>query len=204
MDRTLKKPTMNIIERVKNLIISPDKEWDAIKQEDKNVMQVFTTFVVPMLIIPCAAVFIGLSFVGYKVIFFTVKGVEFGIRYAIVLGAVQIITYFAGTYILDALTTTFKGQRNVNRSAQLVGFSMTAVFVAGIFLVIPSLYALTLLGSLYAFYIMFTGLPKLLQPAEDQKLAFFVLSVFILGIVYYASLELLTRLIFQMGGSMHM
>ncbi len=60
---------MNLIERVKKIMMSPKEEWLVIEQENTPVAQILTTYLVPLALIPAIATFIGFGVVGYSVPF---------------------------------------------------------------------------------------------------------------------------------------
>ena len=55
---------MNIIERVKNIIVAPKKEWGVIAAEEGSVSSVLTTYVLPLSLIGAAATLIGWGLIG--------------------------------------------------------------------------------------------------------------------------------------------
>ena len=55
---------MNLVERVKKLLISPTPEWQVIKGETHTVVGLYTQYVMILAAIPAIASFIGWSVVG--------------------------------------------------------------------------------------------------------------------------------------------
>ena len=55
---------MNLVERAKNILISPAKEWEVIKQENLTVSQMFLNYAVILAAIPAIAGFIGYTLFG--------------------------------------------------------------------------------------------------------------------------------------------
>jgi hypothetical protein len=190
---------MNLIERAKNMLINPKAEWAKAETEQNTLGGLFTSYVLPLLIIPTVAAFVGMSFIGYTILMFVIKGVELGIRYAIIVAASTIVTYFVSAIIINALAPTFKGQKNQDQAAKLSAYSMTAVCVAGIFFIIPSLYALALIGSMYSFYIMYTGMARTMKVPEDQVIGYVVISALAMVLVYFISLELFSEILIRSG-----
>lgn len=50
---------MNIVERAKNILISPKTEWEVIKNEQSTVADLFTKYALILALIPAVAGFIG-------------------------------------------------------------------------------------------------------------------------------------------------
>ena len=73
--------------------------------------------------------------------------------------------------IVDALAPTFDAQKNFPNALKLTVYSYTPGWLAGIFLLIPGLSFLTILG-LYGLYLMWLGLPPLMQAPRDKALPY--------------------------------
>jgi len=85
---------MEIINRVKNVLLSPKTEWLAIEAENTPHSKVFTSYVVPLALIPAVAAFIGYGLIGYSVFGVHIGGsVNWGLRQVIM----QYIAMLGGT-----------------------------------------------------------------------------------------------------------
>jgi hypothetical protein len=170
-----------MIERIKGILLSPKAEWDKIEQENTSLTDVFVKYVLILAAIPAIATFIGYSFIGYTVGAFgysyTIKGIDIGVRYAIISYITSCASFFISTIVIDALATAFKSEKNINRSAQLVGYSMTAGLIAGILNILPMLGILAFLAGIYGMVILFFGLAKMKKTPKDQEVVYFVISV---------------------------
>ena len=56
---------MNLVERVKKILLQPKQEWAVIKGETHTVAGLYTRYVMILAAIPAIATFIGFSIVGY-------------------------------------------------------------------------------------------------------------------------------------------
>jgi hypothetical protein len=159
---------MNLVERVKAILLTPRTEWPVIATEPGDAGYLFKNYVAILAAIPAVAGFIGGSLVGYNV-----PGLG-TIRVSVFAGlAGAIVGYvlaFAITYVValiaDALAPRFGGQRNFAAALKLTAYSYTPGWLAGIFAAVPSLAFLGILG-LYALYLFWVGAPVLMRvPAE--------------------------------------
>ena len=83
---------------------------------------------------------------------------------AIYLASFAIVLVLA--LIIDTLASRFGAQKNFTAALKLAIYSHTPVWLAGIFLILPGLSFLMLLG-LYGAYLLQAGLPALMKaPAE--------------------------------------
>ena len=73
--------------------------------------------------------------------------------------------------IIDALAPSFRSQRNFPNALKLSVYSFTPVWLAGIFILIPGLRFLTILG-LYGLYLMWTGMTPLMGSPRDKSLLY--------------------------------
>jgi hypothetical protein len=168
-----------LIERVKAILLTPQTEWPVIAREPGDVSALFTHYVAILALIPALAGFIGMSLVGSYVPFFRgLVSAAFG--YVITFVVVYIVAM-----IVDALAPTFDAQKNFPNALKLTVYSYTPGWLAGIFLLIPGLSFLSILG-LYGLYLMWLGLPPLMQAPRDKALPYaaaVVVSAVILAIV---------------------
>ena len=69
--------------------------------------------------------------------------------------------------VIDLLAPRFGGQKNFANALKLSVYSHTPLWLAGIFLLIPGLNFLLILG-LYGLYLLWTGLPLLMRVPDEQ------------------------------------
>lgn len=164
---------MNLVERVKRILLSPKAEWEVIDAEPTTPAELYTRYIVPLAAIGPIAQLIGYSVFGVTVPFVGTYRVPVGS--AITQALATYILTLAGTYVLaliiDALAPTFNGQKSQIQALKLTAYSLTASWVAGIFALIPGLRILTLLG-LYSLYLLYLGLPVLMKTPREKALAY--------------------------------
>ncbi|MGZ8552968.1 MAG: hypothetical protein ACXWV8_06150, partial [Chitinophagaceae bacterium] len=74
---------MNLIDRAKNIIISPAKEWDVIATEIPDTGKIITGYVLPLAGAAALAAFIGYGFIGVSYFGIRVSGINWGIYHAV-------------------------------------------------------------------------------------------------------------------------
>jgi len=187
---------MNLVERAKNIIVSPKTEWDAVSAEEPNIQQILLGYVLPLALIPTIAVIIGWGLIG--IFGFT------SINYGIAMGLVQLINAFLSVlvagFVIDLLAPSFGSQKNMGRAVQLVAYSMTPVWIAGILNILPTIGWLAGLIGLYGLYLMFLGLAPLMKTPEDKKVGYLVVSIIILIVVYFVIAAILTAIFMAIFG----
>ena len=172
---------MNLVERVKAILLQPKSEWTVIEGEPGDISFLLTNYVAILAAIPAVCTFIGGSIIGYgpfRVGLFA--GLIHAVfTYVLTLGGVVVVAY-----IIDFLAGTFGGRSNLNNAMKVASYAPTAAWLAGVFNLIPVLAILGLLG-LYSVYLLHTGLATLMKPAQDKAL-FYTIAVIVCVIVIWA------------------
>jgi Yip1 domain len=172
---------MNLVERAKNIIISPKTEWEAIANEEPNIQQIIVGYVIPLAVISALASFIGYGLVGVP---FLGAIVSWGIAQAIIVICTALLSVFIAAFVVDALAPSFGSQKSMGRAVQLIAYSMTPSWIGGIFNIYPPLGILGILFGLYGLYVLFLGFTPLMKTPEDKKVGYIIVSILVLVIVY--------------------
>ncbi len=189
---------MSLIERVKNILLQPKKEWPVIDRETTDTAGLYTGYIIPLAAIGPVAGAIGMSMFG-------ILGMRLPLGVALVHAVVSYGLALAMVYvmalIINALATTFGGRQNLNQALKVMAYAMTAAWVMGIFSLIPMLAVLGLLGALYSLYLLYLGLPVLMKAPPEKALAY-TLVVIVCGIVIFTIIGWVSGL--MLAGSMPM
>jgi hypothetical protein len=185
---------MNIVERVKKILLQPGEEWGVIAAESTTTSELYRNYIIPLAAIGPIAFVIGMSVLGMGMPF--VGRFRIPIGTAISSAVVQYILSLVGVYVLalivDYLAPTFSGEKNVNQALKLTAYSMTASWLAGIFILIPALSVLSILLSLYGLYLLYLGIPPLMKAPQEKALPYTIVIV-IAAVVIFAILSWVPR-----------
>ncbi|MDP1976416.1 Yip1 family protein [Undibacterium sp.] len=170
---------MNLIERAKNIILTPQKEWLVIEVENTVTIDLFKNYVAPLAAIPAVASFIGMSIIGFSV---PMLGT---IRLPIIAGISAMVMSFVfaliGVYLIalliDALAPQFGATKNPAQALKVAAYSFTPAWLAGILSLLPSLSMLGVLAGLYGIYLLYLGLPVLMKVPQEKAAAYTAVSV---------------------------
>lgn len=176
---------MALVDRVKAILLTPQKEWPVIESESATPASLYTGYIIPLAAIPAVAGFIGMSLFGVRVLGASFKvPMATGLTTAVVNYVLTLAGVFVLALIIDALAPSFGGQKSQIQALKLAAYASTASWLAGIFLIIPALSILSIVG-VYSLYLMFLGLPVLMKSPPDKSLVYTI--VVILGaIILYA------------------
>jgi len=155
---------MDILQRARNIIMTPKTEWLVIATEQPNTAEIFKGYVLPLALIPAIAYIIGFGVIG--------RGMMSSFSWVIAMGLIQFILAFVGVYlsayVIAYLAPRFGSQQDMGRAAQLVAYSYTPAWVAGILSLVPALGVLVFVGGLYGLYLMYLGLPQMMKNPSGQ------------------------------------
>jgi hypothetical protein len=174
---------VNLVARVKAIMLAPQAEWPVIAQEPGEPGILLVRYVAILAVIPALARFIGSSLIGgYTPVVFGVIGAI--VSYFLTFGVV-----YAVAAVIEGLAGSFGARRDFRNAFKLSVYSYTPVWLAGIFLLVPGLNFLTILG-LYGFYLLWLGLPPLLEAPREKAFGYacavlvcaVVLALVVLGI----------------------
>jgi hypothetical protein len=184
---------MNLIERAKNICITPKTEWDVISPETTETQQLMLGYVAPLAAIGAVAGFVGNSVIGHSnfLIGSYRMPIAAGLGIAILTFVMAFIAVFVLSLIINALAPSFGGEKNSAQAMKVAVYSYTPAWIAGIFQLIPMLGILAILGALYALYLLYLGLPKLMKCPEDKAIGYTAVVV-ICAIVLSVVIGILT------------
>lgn len=177
---------MNLVERAKNILITPKTEWEVIKNEQTTTADLFTKYAMILALIPVIATIIGFSLIGMSYGFaITFKWpIGSSLIYGIISYGLGLVAVYVVAMIVDALAPSFGSTKNMDASLKVVVYSYTASYVAGIFMILPMLSWLALLVGLYSFYLMYLGLIIVKETPQDKVVGYLIVTV-IIAIVFY-------------------
>ena len=168
--------------------MSPDSAWAAIATERAEAAPLITGYVLPLAGAAAVAQMIGVSVVGqnlgllgtYRMPITTALGMALA---SLVFAAVGVVVL---SIMIDALAPIFGAERNREQALKVAVYSATPVWLAGLLQIMPVLGVLALVGGLYALYVLYLGLPRLMKCPADKTLAYFgtvIACAIVIGVV---------------------
>jgi hypothetical protein len=169
-----------IIQRARALLISPRTEWPVIAAEPATTQELYREYIMILAAIPPICEFVKVSILGYAWHGFRVY--RLGVGAGLTAAIVQYVTSLAAVYVLavivEALAPNFAGQSNRVQALKVAGYSYTAVWIAGVALILPGLSGLVALaGALYSVYLLYLGLPSTMKVLPERATGYTALVV---------------------------
>ena len=185
---------MNLVERIKGILLQPQTEWAAIEREPGDAGYLFPNYVMIVAAIPAVCTFIGTSIIGfgaYRV------GIVGGLLRMIVVYVLALASVFVAAYIIDFLAGTFGARKNLDNAMKVSAYAPTAAWLAGVFNIIPALAILGVLG-LYSLYLLYTGIAALMKPPAD-KVLIYTIAVIVCAIILWIIVFTVPAMFFGMS-----
>jgi hypothetical protein len=202
---------MSLVDRAKNILLSPATEWDAIAKEPATVGGLFTGYAIPLMLLPLIGQIVGLGLLGIGAEGYALMGLgTIGIMGAAIVGAIGlglgILLLYAMIFAVKAISPSFNGNSDMVQAAKLMVYASTPSWVAG--LITPSLGALGGLVGLaavaYVVYLLYIGVRSMLEVPQEKSAGFTVVIV----LIYIVLTVVLSMVVFGlllttvMGGAM--
>ena len=170
---------MQLVQRAKNIIVTPKTEWEAIAADPTPTAAIVTGYVLPLAALAAVAGFIGMCLVGMSLPFLGTyrMGIGWGLGLAIYNVIMAVVFVYVIGFIIDALAPTFGGQKNMAQAVKLAAYSYTPAWLASILTIIPALGILVLIGAIYGLYLLYLGLPRLMRNPPEKSAGYTALVV---------------------------
>jgi hypothetical protein len=200
--------SFNIVATFKHaidLVKSPASVMTAYRDSDTPLNSLMIHYVAVLAIVPFVAILIGdlwyyglfgyLGFLGFG-------GYGYAILSAILTYVLDIVAVFVVGFVTWKLAPSFGTTTTQVRATRLAAYAFTPAFLISILNIIPFIGVLSILGFLYGLYILYLGLPIMLNTPKDKALTYVIVVVVVTLIVYFviaAIIGTITALVFLHG-----
>lgn len=184
---------MELVSRVKGIILRPKEEWPVISAEKTTIPDLYKSYILILAAIGPVASMIGMSVIGINLPFMGAYRLPFlaAVSSALVQYALTLVGVYVLALVIDALAPTFSGEKNLDQAFKLAAYSYTPAWLVGIFMLVPALSVLGILG-LYGLYLLYLGLPLLMKSPGEKSMGYTV-AVVIAGFVIFLIVGFISR-----------
>jgi Protein of unknown function (DUF1282). len=197
---------MALLQHAFGIMTNPSAEWVSVRDDKSSFKQVFLSHVPFLALVPSLSAFYGVTQVGWVV---GDNVTRLSTNSALSLCALTYVALLVGVFVLGEFANWMSRTYGVAESEErrhhagtaLAVCATTPMFLAGLFLIVPSIWVNTLAmiaaGS-YAVYLIYEGMPILMN--IDKNRAFmYSSSVITVGLVLMVSAMIGTVLVWGMG-----
>lgn len=194
---------MNIVDRVKNILLKPKETWPVIEGEETTPASLYKDYLMILAAIPAVCGFIGMSLIGIGGFGFSIK-IPFlsGLVTMVVQYVMSLVGVYVFSLIINALAPTFGGQKNSLNALKLAVYATTASMIGGLFSLLPTLAMLGVLCGLYSIYLIYLGLPVLMKNPQEKSVVYTIVILLVgivIGIIMGAVTALVTPNPYKLG-----
>ncbi len=178
---------MEQLDRAVSILKNPLAELTKVKSEEMSEDYLMKQYIAILAVIPAIAIIIGYGVVGISIGF--LGNFKYPIEWAVVYGILTYILSIVGVYILsiviNALAPNFASKQNPLQTLKLAAYSYTPVLLGGIFNIIPMLGIIALLFALYGLYILYLGIPVLMETPKEQAMTYTIVVIVAMIVIYF-------------------
>src|SRR6185312_12009224 len=159
-----------LIDRVKNILLTPKAEWARIGPEPADVGRLYIGYALPLIALSAICGFIGSALIGLPLI--GRLPMVWALSQAIFNVAVQLICLFVMAFIANALAPSFGSKQDQGQAHKLVVYGSTAGMLAGVLAIFPPLAILGLVAAIYSIVLLYQGLPAVMGTPADKQVGY--------------------------------
>jgi len=179
----------SLIERIKNIVLTPKTEWLVIEGEPTSVAQLYSGYVMPMAAFAAVMSFIRMSVIGVSLPFGgTIRTpVASGLVSSIVTFILGLIGLYLVGIIINMLAPTFAGGRDQRQALKTAAYALTPAWLGTALTFLPLGTLLQLLAGIYGIYVLYLGLPVMMRSPQDEAggyTAAVVVCTILVGILF--------------------
>ena len=172
-------PLARLVARVRGILLAPRREWPRIAAEAATPADIYLRYVVPLVALGAIASSVGAWLFGIRAVpYGSVRlGPGAALTGALLHFVLQLAAVVIVSLIVNALAPTFGGRKDARRALQVTAYSFTPAWVAAALMILPALDVIASLLGLYGLFLLYTGLPVLMQSTRDRTLGYTVVIV---------------------------
>ena len=177
---------MDIVQRVQSILLKPKEEWVKIKAEPTTVAGLFTSYIMILAAIPAVFQFLGHVLVGQRLPLVGVFRWSIGraLGNAVVTYIFALVAVYLFALVVNELAPTFSSTKSMTSALKLTAYSMTPGWVAGVLYIVPGLWALSLVASLYGLFLLYLGFDTpMMETPKDKIMGYMVLSIVVIVVL---------------------
>jgi hypothetical protein len=199
VDPTTTTTSAGLIDRVKNMLLTPKAEWARIAAETPDQNKLFVGYALPLLALGAicgliGATVIGMPFIGRLPIVWALTNAAFTL-------VVGLVSLFVSAVIANALAPTFGSRQDMGRAQQLIVYGSTASMVAAVLTIFPPLGILAIVGGIYSIVLIYFGMPFVMNTPSDKQVVYLVVLILAYVVIFWILMWVVGIIMLSLGFS---
>jgi hypothetical protein len=155
--------------RIRNILFAPKSEWRVIQAEPTSVSRLYSGYVMPMAAFAAVMSFIRMSVVGVDV----PSGVTIrapwvsGLQTTLLTFLLSLGGLYLVGWVINSLASAFGGRPDRRQALKTAAYALTPTWLGTALSFLPMGSLLQFLAGLYGVYVLYIGLPIMMQAKED-------------------------------------
>jgi ABC-type multidrug transport system permease subunit len=175
--QNIEEGQVDIIQRVKNLMLTPKPEWQTIHGERLSIQEIYLQYLMLIAALPA---------VGQLLSIWRHGSFNNALRMAITSFVASLIGAYVCALVIDYLAPNFASTRNKNHAFKLVAYAATPSLIVSVLAFVPNIGALAALaGAVYTIYLFYLGLPILMETPQENIVPYMLIAFAVVLITYY-------------------
>jgi Yip1 domain/zinc-ribbon domain len=160
-----------LIERIKNIILTPKTEWPLIEKEPTSVGELYTGYVMPLAAFAAVMSFIRMSVIGVSLPFGGTIRTPFvsGLFSSVLTFVMGLIGLYLVGLIVNMLAPSFGGQRDQRQALKTAAYALTPAWLGTVLTFVPMGALLQLCAGIYGIYVLYLGLPIMMRSKQTSS-----------------------------------
>jgi len=161
----------SLIERIKNIVLTPKTEWLVIEGEPTSVAQLYSGYVMPMAAFAAVMSFIRMSVIGVSLPFGGTLRTPpaSGLVFCVVTFLLSLIGLYLVGLTINMLAPMFCAARNQRQALKTAAYALTPAWLGTALTFLPFGTLLQLIASIYGIYVLYLGLPLMMRSQPDKS-----------------------------------
>jgi Yip1 domain len=184
------QPPSGLIERVKNILLTPKSEWIVIAGEPTSLGRLYGGYVAPMAGFAAVMSFMRMSVAGVGLPFGggTIRlPIASGVMSAAVTFILGLLGLFLVGIVINVLAPIFSGVRDQRQALKAAAYALTPAWLGTALTFLPLGALLQFLAGIYGIYVLHLGLPVLMRAGQRNAVGYtatVVVCTLLIGILF--------------------
>ncbi|OPY67993.1 MAG: Inner membrane protein YohC [Syntrophorhabdaceae bacterium PtaU1.Bin034] len=190
---------MELLEKVRDILLQPRQAWPELKQEATTIKGIYVYYAAVLAAIPSVAYLLGMTLVGISFLGTRYRAPFLGtLGYTVTSYILNLAALYVFALITGRLAPRFNSDGNFLNAIKLTVYSSTPYWISGVLLIIPTLSLVTVILSLYGYYLLYAGLPVLLSTPREKRSLYFIVLVAV-SVIISILISFIASILFPQG-----